>query len=51
MGRSAVEDREAMLAALAQIETLTAQMNRLSIDAFSDSELLNLQQGRVRWFV
>ncbi|GAA1648727.1 hypothetical protein MMUR_10760 [Mycolicibacterium murale] len=35
-----------MLAALTQIETLTAQMNRLSIDAFSDAELLALQQRR-----
>lgn len=35
-----------MLAALAQIEELTAQMNRLSIDAFTDSELLSLQQRR-----
>lgn len=44
MGSSAVADREAMLAALAQIETLTAQMNRLSIDAFTDVELLDVQQ-------
>lgn len=35
-----------MLAAQAQIETLTAQMNRLSIDAFTDAELLALQQRR-----
>ncbi|STZ62621.1 protein of uncharacterised function DUF222 [Mycolicibacterium tokaiense] len=35
-----------MLAALAQIEELTARMNRLSIDAFSDAELLALQQRR-----
>ena len=35
-----------MLAAVAQIEELTAQMNRLSIDAFSDGELLDLQQRR-----
>jgi hypothetical protein len=46
MGRSAVEDREVMLAALAQIEELTARMNRLSIDAFTDAELLDLQQRR-----
>ena len=46
MGTSAIADREAMLAALAQIETLTAQMNRLSIDAFTDAELLDVQQRR-----
>ncbi|MCV7183403.1 DUF222 domain-containing protein [Mycolicibacterium murale] len=46
MGSSAVADREAMLAALTQIEELTAQMNRLSIDAFTDGELLDVQQRR-----
>lgn len=46
MGSSAVADREETLAALTQIEELTAQMNRLSIDAFTDSELLALQQRR-----
>jgi len=46
MGSPAVADREAMLAALAQIEELTAQMNGLSIDAFTDAELLALQQRR-----
>jgi hypothetical protein len=35
-----------MLAALAQLETLTAQMNRLSIDGFAPKELLDLQQRR-----
>ncbi|WP_231645990.1 DUF222 domain-containing protein [Mycolicibacterium mengxianglii] len=46
MGSSAVADKEAMLAALAQWETLTAQMNRLSIDGFGPLELLELQQRR-----
>jgi hypothetical protein len=46
MGTSAVADREAMLAALAQMETLQAQMNSLSIDAFTPLELLDLQQRR-----
>ncbi|BBY87077.1 HNH endonuclease signature motif containing protein [Mycolicibacterium tokaiense] len=46
MGTSAVADREAMLAALAEMEELTARMNRLSIDAFSDVELLDVQQRR-----
>ncbi|ANW64713.1 hypothetical protein BCA37_14965 [Mycobacterium sp. djl-10] len=35
-----------MLAALAQMETLQAQMNSLSIDAFTPLELLDLQQRR-----
>jgi hypothetical protein len=35
-----------MMAALAQVETLTAQMNRLSIDGFTPGELLELQQRR-----
>ncbi|MGB3485444.1 MAG: DUF222 domain-containing protein [Mycobacterium sp.] len=46
MGTSAIADREAMLAALAQLETLTAQMNRLSIDGFGPLELLELQERR-----
>ncbi|CAN5490454.1 HNH endonuclease signature motif containing protein [soil metagenome] len=46
MGSSAIEDREAMLAALAQIETLTASMNRYSIDGFTPRELLEIQQRR-----
>jgi hypothetical protein len=46
MGSSAVADREALLAALAQVETLTAQMNRLSVDGFTAHELLQLQQRR-----
>ncbi|CAN5149963.1 HNH endonuclease signature motif containing protein [soil metagenome] len=35
-----------MLAALAQLETLTVQMNRYSIDGFTPIELLELQQRR-----
>ena len=35
-----------MLAALTQMEELTARMNRLSIDAFTDAELLDVQQRR-----
>jgi hypothetical protein len=46
MGSSALEDKEAMLAALTQMETLQAQMNSLSIDAFTPLELLDLQQRR-----
>ena len=46
MGSSAIADREAMLAAVRQMESLTAQMNRLSIDGFSPLELLDLQQRR-----
>jgi hypothetical protein len=46
MGTSAVADREAMLAALTQLETLTAQMNELSIDGFTPLELLDVQQRR-----
>jgi Domain of unknown function (DUF222) len=46
MGSSAVEDREAMLAALAQMETLTASMNRYSIDGFTPVELLEVQERR-----
>jgi hypothetical protein len=46
MGTSAVADREAMLAALTQMETLQEQMNSLSIDAFTPLELLDLQQRR-----
>ena len=46
MGTSAVADREAMLAALTQMETLQAQMNSLSIDGFSSLELLDLQERR-----
>src|SRR5690349_132586 len=46
MGRSALDDRQEMLAALAQLETLTAQINRLSIDGFSPHELLAVQQRR-----
>lgn len=46
MGRSAIADKEAMLAALAQIEVLTAQMNRLSINGFTPVELLELQKRR-----
>lgn len=43
---SAVADREAMLAAVSQLEALTAKMNRLSIDGFTPGELLDLQQRR-----
>ncbi|MET0897978.1 MAG: hypothetical protein ABWY45_08710, partial [Mycobacterium sp.] len=46
MGTSALADREAMLAALSQLETLTFQMNRLSIDGFTPLELLDIQQRR-----
>ncbi|MET0898138.1 MAG: DUF222 domain-containing protein [Mycobacterium sp.] len=46
MGASALADREAMLAALSQLETLTFQMNRLSIDGFTPLELLDIQQRR-----
>ncbi|WP_197381268.1 HNH endonuclease signature motif containing protein [Mycolicibacterium mengxianglii] len=46
MGASGVADKEAMLAALAQVEVLTAQMNRLSIDGFSPGELLQVQERR-----
>jgi hypothetical protein len=35
-----------MLAALTQLETLTASMNRLSIDGFTPLELLDVQQRR-----
>ena len=35
-----------MLAALTQLETLTATMNRLSIDGFTARELLKIQQRR-----
>jgi hypothetical protein len=46
MGTSASADRAAMLAALGQLETLTAQINRLSIDGFTPLELLDVQQRR-----
>jgi hypothetical protein len=51
MSSSAIADKEAMLAAQAQIEALTAQMNSLSIDAFSPLELMELMQRRetVAW--
>ena len=51
MGISAIADKEAMLAALAQIEALTAHMNGLSVDAFTSSELMELLQRRetVAW--
>ncbi|WP_199254129.1 HNH endonuclease signature motif containing protein [Mycolicibacterium mengxianglii] len=43
---SAAAEREAMLAAVAQLETLTHRMNRLSVDGFTPAELLDLQQRR-----
>ncbi|MET0898255.1 MAG: 13E12 repeat family protein, partial [Mycobacterium sp.] len=46
MGTSALADREAMLAALSQLEDLTAQMNRYAIDGFTPLELLEIQQRR-----
>jgi hypothetical protein len=46
MSSSAIADREAMLADLAQLEELTARMNRRSIDAFTPAELLDVQQRR-----
>jgi hypothetical protein len=46
MGSTVLADREAMMAVLSQVETLTAQMNRLSIDGFTPGELLELQQRR-----
>ena len=52
MGSSAVADREAMLAALAQIETLTAQMNRLSIDALPSNSWrpgISVRAAEIGW--
>ncbi|AQA01244.1 hypothetical protein BVC93_01065 [Mycobacterium sp. MS1601] len=46
MVRSAVQDREAMLADLALIEAATARMKHYSIDGFSDLELLEVQERR-----
>src|SRR5689334_21126455 len=46
MVSSAIADKEAMLGALTHMETMTAEMNRLSLDAFTVGELLALQQRR-----